>query len=57
MKASPDGSAFAVVAQNIDAHGVAFRDTAAQIASIDTLQTFMKDFKKKYADGPATVMN
>jgi hypothetical protein len=54
MTASPDGSAFAVVAQAIDAHGVAFRDTAAQIASIDTLQTFMKDFRKRYPSGAAT---
>ncbi len=37
MKVSPDGTAFAVVAQSIDAHGVAFRDAAAQIASVDTL--------------------
>jgi hypothetical protein len=56
MKASPDGSAFAVVAQRIDAHGTAFRDQAAQIASIDTLQTFMKDFRKRYASG-TTVTN
>jgi hypothetical protein len=48
MKASPDANAFAVIAQRIDEHGVAFRDRAAQIASIDTLQAFMKDFKKKY---------
>jgi len=54
MQASPDGSAFTVVAQNIDAHGTAFRDRAAQIASIDTLQAFMKDFKKRY-DGPSSV--
>jgi hypothetical protein len=56
MKASPDGSAFAVVAQRIDSHGTAFRDQAAQIASIDTLQTFMKDFRKRYASG-TTVTN
>jgi len=49
MKASPDASAFAVVSERIDAHGVAFRDEAAQIAAIDTLQTFMKDFRKRYA--------
>ncbi len=48
MKASPDASAFAVVTQNIDMQGVAFRDMAGQIASIDTLQTFMQDFKKRY---------
>jgi hypothetical protein len=48
MKTSPDASAFAVVTQNIDLQGVAFRDMAGQIASIDTLETFMQDFKKRY---------
>lgn len=57
MKTSPDASAFAVVAQRIDAHGVAFRDAAGQIASIDTLQTFMKDFRKHYSGVPANVTN
>ena len=57
MRTSPDGSAFAVVAQRIDAHGAAFRDQAAQIASIDTLQTFMKDFRKRYAGGPVMATN
>ena len=54
MKTSPDASAFAVIAQRIDEHGVAFRDQAAQIASIDTLQAFMKDFKKHYDTATAT---
>jgi hypothetical protein len=53
MKSSPDASAFAVITQRIDEHGVAFRDKAAQIASIDTLQAFMKDFKKRYDTAPA----
>jgi hypothetical protein len=44
MKTSPDASAFAVVTQRIDMHGLEFRNAAAQVASIDTLQTFMKDF-------------
>jgi hypothetical protein len=48
MSASPDSSAFAVVTQSIDTHGTAFRDTAAQIASIDTLENFMQDFRKRY---------
>jgi len=48
MKSSPDANAFSVIAQRIDEHGIAFRDRAAQIASVDTLQAFMKDFKKKY---------
>jgi hypothetical protein len=48
MKTSQDASAFAVVTQNIDLQGVAFRDMAGQIASVDTLETFMQDFKKRY---------
>jgi len=57
MKASPDASTFTVVAQRIDGHGVAFRDAAAQIASIDTLQAFMKDFRKRYSASPTGSMN
>ena len=48
MKASPDASAFAVVTQNIDTQGVAFRDLAGKIASVDTLEGFMQDFKKRF---------
>lgn len=54
MKASTDANAFAVVTQNIDMQGVAFRDMAGQIASIDTLEAFMQDFKKRY---DKTVLN
>lgn len=57
MTASKDASAFAVVAQRIDAHGVAFRDAAARIASLDTLQTFMSDFRKHYPVGSANAAN
>jgi hypothetical protein len=48
MKASTDFSAFAVLAADIDAHGIAFRNAAAQIAQVDTLQNFMKDFSKRH---------
>ncbi len=54
MKTTPDASSFAVVTQRIDLHGVAFRDTAGQIASIDTLDTFMKDFRRRYDSGSVT---
>ena len=54
MQASPDASAFNVVTQNIDMQGTAFRDAAGQVASIDTLQAFMKDFRKRYAAAEAT---
>jgi hypothetical protein len=45
MKNTPDANAFKVVSDRIDTHGVAFRDTAAQIASVDTLKNFMKDIR------------
>jgi hypothetical protein len=54
MKASADASAFAVVTQDIDSQGTAFRDQAAQIASVDTLETFMQDFRKRYDGAKAT---
>ncbi len=47
MKATPDANLFAVLSAPIDAHGLAFRDAAAKIASIDTLESFMKDFNKR----------
>jgi len=45
MKSTPDANAFQVVSDRIDAHGAAFRDAAAQIASVDTLKSFMKDIR------------
>jgi hypothetical protein len=48
MQTTPDANAFAVVTQNIDRQGLAFRETAAKLASIGTLEAFMKDFKEKY---------
>jgi tetratricopeptide (TPR) repeat protein len=54
MKTSPDASAFAVVTASIDTQGTAFRDLAGKIAAIDTLETFMQDFKKRYELAPKT---
>jgi hypothetical protein len=48
MTSTPDANAFAVLSQSIAMHGLAFRDAAAQIASVDTLQSFMKDFTKRH---------
>jgi hypothetical protein len=45
MKSGPDSGAFEIVSARIDAHGIAFRDAAAQVASIDTLQSLMKDIR------------
>ena len=47
MKSTPDGGLFAVLSADIDQHGMAFREAAAKIAAIDSLQTFMKDFAKR----------
>ncbi|MBV9550720.1 MAG: hypothetical protein JO256_13710 [Alphaproteobacteria bacterium] len=49
IKGTPDASLFAVLTQPIDMHGLAFRDAAAKIASVDTLKTFMIEFQKKFA--------
>jgi hypothetical protein len=44
MKGTPDANMFTVLSADIDQHGLAFRDAAARIASVDTLDAFMKDF-------------
>jgi hypothetical protein len=36
-----------VVTQRIDMHGLAFRDAAAKVASIDTLKSFMQNLRKR----------
>jgi hypothetical protein len=54
LKGTPDATLFAVLIQPIDMHGLAFRDAAAKIASVNTLKSFMADFQKKFA-GPAPV--
>jgi hypothetical protein len=48
MKGTQDASAFAVLCQSIDLHGLAFSEAAAKIASVDTLEAFMKDFSKRH---------
>ena len=48
MKGTPDMNLFTVLSQSIDQHGLAFREAAAQIASVDTLKSFMADFTKKF---------
>ncbi|HVW72410.1 MAG TPA: tetratricopeptide repeat protein [Rhizomicrobium sp.] len=46
MKGTPDANMFAVLSADLDQHGLAFRDAAAKIASVDTLESFMKDFQR-----------
>ncbi len=54
MNGTPDASAFAVMMQDIDQHGVAFRELAGKVASVDTFQQFMKDFRAHYDAAPQT---
>jgi hypothetical protein len=50
MKGTQDANLFAVLSADIDQHGLAFRDAAARIASVDTLEAFMKDFTRRKSD-------
>lgn len=45
MAESPDASAFAVVSEPIVKQGVAFREMASRIASVDTLDRFLASLK------------
>jgi len=47
MRTTPDANIFAVLSAPLDQHGLAFRDAAAKIAAVDTLQAFMKDFARR----------
>ena len=49
---SPDAKAFKVVAGGISSQGIEFRDLARKIASTDTLDAFIAEFKAN-ADGAA----
>ena len=50
MRGAPEANLFAVLSADIDQHGMAFREAAAKIASVDTLEAFMKDFSKRKSD-------
>ena len=52
MTGTPDASAFTSCPRTSTCTALAFRDAAAQIASVDTLQAFMKDFSKKMEAAP-----
>ena len=54
LKGTPDMNLFTVLSQPIDQHGLAFREAAAKIASVDTLRAFMTDFTKKFAAAKAS---
>ena len=49
MKSSPDAASFALVAGKIDTQGVAFRDLARTIATVDSLKSFMNELRAREA--------
>jgi tetratricopeptide (TPR) repeat protein len=60
MSASPDAAAFAVVTDPIETNGVAFRDLARSVASIDTLDSFVKSMEGSFSeplDGTEAAIN
>jgi hypothetical protein len=47
MRASPDGKAFETMTEKAEISGASFRELARKIASIDTLQAFMTDYRAR----------
>jgi tetratricopeptide (TPR) repeat protein len=52
MVKTPDAGSFLVVTRPIKSQGVSFRDLAKQIAATDTLNAFMKEFRKRHDTAP-----
>ena len=61
MAATSDASAFAIVTDAIEKHGVAFRELASRIASVNTMERFVNSLKKNdrvsALDGTAVAAN
>ena len=53
MMGTPDEEAFVVVTRPLDQGSIEFRNLAKEIASIDTLESFLKKFRKTF-EVPAT---
>ncbi|PVB59299.1 hypothetical protein DCO57_23205 [Labrenzia sp. 011] len=48
MSDSPEALAFEVVTRPIEAQGVEFLEVANQLADIDSLETFLKEYRRQY---------
>jgi hypothetical protein len=57
MAKTADANAFAVVTQNSDGDGVAIRDLVKRLASVQTLQAFMTEFRGRSAPRAAVARN
>jgi hypothetical protein len=56
MADGPDARAFDVVSAPVGASGPEFQDVAKRLASIDTLQAFLRDIRKRYPDAAPAVL-
>ena len=56
MADGPDARAFDVVSAPVGAGGPEFQDVAKRLASIDTLQAFLRDIRKRYPDAAPVVL-
>jgi hypothetical protein len=57
MAKTPDANAFAVVTQNTDGDGVAMRELVKRLASVQTLQAFMTEFRGRSQKAAAVARN
>ena len=57
MAQTPDASSFDVITQKVELRGVAFRELANEIATIDTLESFMDGFQERLDLAGETAIN
>jgi len=50
MAASPDGRAFDVVSAPSIAQGAAFQNVARSVSTVDTMQAFLAEYRRRYPD-------
>ncbi|AXS41205.1 hypothetical protein D1F64_15715 [Breoghania sp. L-A4] len=53
MSDSPSGAAFDIVTRPIDSKGVEFMAIAKEIAAVDTLESFLAEYRRHYLNGGA----
>jgi hypothetical protein len=56
MAASPDARAFGVITEEIETSGFAVRELAKKLASVDSLQAFMTEFRARTAPADAAAV-
>jgi len=57
MAQTPDASSFEVITQKVELRGVGFRELANEIATVDTLESFMSSFQERLDLAGETAIN